>query len=86
MKIWKIVIFECAVLAGIVLSAFVVPRDFPLNTFLMISASVLVGANILFFGRLGTRNATGRKHRMSSRGYLGLSLIALYWILYLLRH
>lgn len=86
MKVWKIVIFECAALAGIALSAFTVPGNFPLKTFLLISASVFIAANILFFRAVTNKDRPPGKYKMSSRASLALSFIALYWIFRLLRH
>ena len=81
----KIAALECALLVGIVISARLTPLNFPLATFLAISISVVIAANILFF-RVVHKAESGAKYRTTSRTYLGLVLIVIYWVLYVLRH
>ena len=83
MKKRNIAFIEAGMLLGIFLSIFLVPRNLPILTFVLISASIFVAANILLFSRT-KRVAQSGQYRMSGRAYLGLGLMVLYWVLHFL--
>jgi len=82
----KIALFEVALLTGICLSAFAVPRSFPLSWFIEISVGVLVTANVIMFNAYrASRSNAASSLRVGRLAYWGFALIALYWLLVFLR-
>jgi len=73
--------YEAALILGIVLSIFLVPRSFSVRTFMLIAASIIVVTNILLFSSATQATPPGR-HRMSARSYLALGLVILFWVLH----
>ena len=82
MKKKTILVVELAMLLGIVMSAFTVPRSTPLLTFLIISGAVFVLGNVLLFKKTKETSFEGDLHKLrrSSRFYRVLALLALYWL------
>ena len=83
MKKRTVVLVEVALIFGIVFSVFLVPRNLPIRTFLLIAVSIVVAANILLFSRSKETVPVGQ-YRMGARGYFALGLLVLYWVLHFL--
>lgn len=75
----KIVILEVAMFGGIVVSAFHMPRSFPLKLFIEIGLGVLISGNVLLFRALKQPHSES-KYRMRPRAYFGIALMVLYWV------
>jgi len=83
MKKRSVVLVEVALIFGIVFSVFLVPRNLPIRTFLLVAVSIVVAANILLFSRSKETAKVGQ-YRMGARGYFALGLLVLYWVLHFL--
>jgi len=79
----RIVLLEVSLLLGIVLSALLLPRNFPLAWFLAIAFSVEVAAHLFYF-RANMAAVKPGGYKPGPKAYLAVGLIALYWLLTLL--
>ena len=76
----KIAIVEVGIFLGIIASAFMVPRSFPLKWFLEIAVGILVTANVLLFNAFRRRDAN-QAYRLGTRAYVSIALAVIYWVL-----
>jgi hypothetical protein len=83
MKRRNIAFIEIGMLLGIFCSIFLLPRNLPISTFVLISASIFVAGNVYLFSRKKQATQSGQ-YRMSGRAYLGLGLMLLFWVLHFL--
>jgi accessory gene regulator protein AgrB len=82
MRTRNIIIIEVAILLGLFVSIFVVPRNLPISTFALIAASILVGANVFLFGKKRRSQPSEGGYKMTGRAYLALGLLIVFWILH----
>ena len=81
---WKIVIFEVAMLGGLVVSAYTLPGSTPLRTFLIASGMIVLIGNFLFFRSLKKGPGGDRSGRGASPRILwSLAILVVYWLLVL---
>jgi hypothetical protein len=79
----NIALIEVGMLLGIFCSIFLLPRNLPISTFMLISASIFVAGNLYLFSRTKRSTQSGQ-YRMSGRAYFGLGLMVLFWVLHFL--
>jgi hypothetical protein len=84
MKTRTIVIVEVGILLGLFVSIFLLPRNLPISTFVLIAISIEIGANVYLFGKKRQPLTDKRGYRMTPRAYLGLGLLVLFWVLHFL--
>jgi predicted membrane channel-forming protein YqfA (hemolysin III family) len=81
-----IAILEIAMLAGIVVALFTVPRDTPLRTFIVISVALFLLANILLFKKLRrsdlpkATSSSSENRQRSLRVYVLTGLMVLFML------
>lgn len=83
MKKRTIILLEAGLLLGVFCSIFLVPRDLPVRTFVLIAVSVVVIANILIFSK-PKQSGVSAPYRMTAQAWFALGLMVLYWVLYFL--
>jgi hypothetical protein len=76
-KIVRVLTVELAMGGGIVASAFLVPRSFPLNRFVEIALAVLLVGNFSLF-RAAKRTQSRSRYQIGPRAYFGIALVIVY--------
>jgi hypothetical protein len=84
MRTRNIIIIEVSILLGLFVSIFLVPRNLPIWTFVLIATSILVGANVFLFGRKRRSQASEGGYKMTGRAYFAIGLLIVFWILHFL--
>jgi hypothetical protein len=84
MRTRTIVIVEVGILLGLFVSIFLLPRNLPISTFVLIAISIEIGANVYLFGKKRQPLTHEGGYRMTPRAYLGLGLVIFFWILHFL--
>lgn len=99
-RIIVVTIIEVAMLLGIIVAVFTLPRSTPLSTFSIISSAVFLTGNVLLFRRLKPKAPIGdtsdarekdarekKREQQKWRFFWVFVLLAIYWFLWLLlRH
>lgn len=87
-KMYKICIVEVGILAGIVLSAFTVPRSTRLDVFLIASFAIFLVANIILFRSFRQSNSSLSPDRTKFNRHLRNTalILSVPLVLYLLMH
>jgi hypothetical protein len=80
----RIVIFEAGMLAGILVALFIVPRDTPLRTFLIVSIAIFALGNVLLVRRLRRTESREVDNAKSKQRMLGLWVLSGLMLLYII--